>query len=307
MLASQNIARDVLTAFNIKSDAVVTQIYKSAWDINNTYVLKKSGNPSEFDKSIMLSELLASRGLPVIEYIKTKDEHPYFSRDDICFCLMKKIIGEHLDPFSGDCKQNGFMLGEVVAKLHQALSGITIEKDVYEADFSNELETWILPVLNEKQLTTHFDDGVLSTCHEITKSCKSLPRQIIHRDMHPGNLLFNNSKFSGYLDFDISQRNVRIFDICYLGCSLLVDSYKDECRLKQWQGIFSGILKGYESIQPLKDAEIHALPDLFVFDEVLFTAFFSKQNQPDLVQSCIDMTNWQYKNIDSILKICREI
>ena len=239
----------------------------------------------------MLSELLASKGLPVVDYVKTKDGNPYFAYDGVYFCLMKKITGEHLDPFSGDCKQNGFMLGEVVARLHQALSGITIDEGIHEADFSKEFENWIVPELNEKNLSVHFDDGVLSTCREITSMCTSLPRQIIHRDTHPGNLLFEDGNFSGYLDFDISQRNIRIFDICYLGCSLLVDNYRDVQRLKQWQDIFTSILSGYESVQALDDAEIEALPGLFIFDEVLFTAFFSKQNQPEIVQSCIDMTN----------------
>ena len=297
--------KEALAAFNIKSDASVTQIYKSALDIDGAYILKKSSNPAEFDKSIKLSHALASTGLPVVEFINTRDEKPYFSKDGICFCLMKKITGEHVDPFSGDCKQNGFMLGEAAARLHMALSEITAEQDIYEADFAHELEVWILPELAEKQLSESFEEGVLSACREITKTCKSLPRQLIHRDMHTGNLLFDNGKFSGYLDFDISQKNVRIFDVCYLGCSLLVENYGDDGRLKQWQEIFCGILNGYEFVQPLEEAEIDALPGLFVLIEVLFTAFFSKQNQPELVQSCIDMTNWLHKHIGSILRTCR--
>ena len=297
--------KGVLTAFNIEPTACASQIYKSAWDINNTYILKKSENSKEFNKSILLSDLLTHKGLPVTEYMKTKDGNPYFTSDDGCYCLMKKITGKHLNPFFGDCRHNGTILGETVAALHQALSDLTIEQGVYEADFAEEFETWIMPEFVEKQLVGSFDDGVLSACREITETCKSLPRQIIHRDMHPGNLLFEDGKFSGYLDFDISQRNIRIFDVCYLGCSLLVENYKDENKLKQWQDIFTGILHGYEAIQPLEMIEINALPSLFIFNEVLFTAFFSKQNQSELVQSCIDMTNWQYKHIGSTLKRCR--
>ena len=74
---------------------------------------------------------------------------------------------------------------------------------------------------------------------------KTLPRQIIHRDMHPGKLLFDKGVFTGYLDFDLSQSNARIFDIVYLGCGLLVDNYKDETRLGQWCDIFAGIIQGY--------------------------------------------------------------
>ena len=34
-----------------------------------------------------------------------------------------------------------------------------------------------------------------------------LPVQLIHRDVHFGNFLFDEGKFSGYIDFDLSQRN----------------------------------------------------------------------------------------------------
>ncbi|MDD4495515.1 MAG: hypothetical protein PHV32_14460 [Eubacteriales bacterium] len=105
-----------------------------------------------------------------------------------------------------------------------------------------------------------------------------------------------------YIDFDMSQRNVRIFDIVYLGCSQLVENYKDETRLKQWREIFIGILQGYNELLPLSDDEINAMPFLFVFDEMLFTAFYLKTSQPEIAKSCLKMTNWLYKNIASIIR-----
>ncbi|NLM28166.1 MAG: hypothetical protein GX211_08335 [Clostridiaceae bacterium] len=60
--------------------------------------------------------------------------------------------------------------------------------------------------------------------------------------MHTRNLLYDNGRFC-YVDFDMCQRNVRIFDIVYLGCSQLVENYKDETRLKQWREVFMGVLQ----------------------------------------------------------------
>ena len=217
------------------------------------------------------------------------------------FCLMKKLTGQHMDPFSGDCRQNGFAFGEALAKLHRALSALTLE--VYETSFSAELESWILPTLTEKQLLDHFEAGVLSCCQRLASVCADLPQQIIHRDFHSGNLLFENVRFSAYLDFDITQKNARVFDICYFGCSLLVENYKDEARLAQWQEIFSGFLSGYETVRPLSVSEKRVLPGVFIYIEVLFTAFFSQQGQTALVQSCIDMTNWMHQSLKGILDV----
>lgn len=61
-----------------------------------------------------------------------------------------------------------------------------------------------------------FNDGVMNDIVAfLRRDYKTLPRQLIHRDMHTSNLLYRNGMFS-YIDFDMSQRNVRIFDIVYL-------------------------------------------------------------------------------------------
>ena len=124
---------------------------------------------------------------------------------------------------------------------------------------------------------------------------------MIHRDIHTSNLLFENGILTGYLDFDMSQINARVFDIVYLGCSQLVENYKDESRLKIWQEIFAGIMQGYNELVSLSEDEIKAIPSLFVFIEVLFTAFYSKIGQLETAKSCVEMTNWMHENVASVL------
>ena len=55
----------------------------------------------------------------------------------------------------------------------------------------------------------------------------SLPKQLIHRDVHFGNFLFFEGSLSGYIDFDLSQRNIRIFDLCYFLSGLLAEETED--------------------------------------------------------------------------------
>ena len=104
--------------------------------------------------------------------------------------------------------------------------------------------------------------------------------------MHLGNLLFENNEFRWYLDFDIAQRNARIFEICYLGASMLVDNYQDAERFNVWKEIFRGVLDGYQSNSVLNEMEVKSLRMMFVIIEVIFTAFFAKlkekENQVDV-------------------------
>jgi len=296
-LLQKKMLKEALQLYGIEEVSNIKQANTRAWVINDTYVLKYNENQSEFDKSILLNRLLFSEGVPAIEYLTTGNNKSYVFLDNKYWCLMKKIRGTHLDPFVGDTKGNGILLGRAVAVLHKALKSMDEKVEVWDNDFFKELSSWILPELNKNGVT--FDDA-MSQIFAFEPIYRTLPRQIIHRDMHPQNLLYEDSVFTGYLDFDLSQRNVRIFDLVYLGCSLLVDNYKDETRLNQWHDIFTGVIQGYTELSRLSADEYSAIPVLFLFDEILFTAFFFRIGQPEVAKSCAEMTKWMFENSSSI-------
>jgi Adenylate kinase and related kinases len=291
---------NILSCFAIPEPLSILQIYRSAWIVNDDFILKSNANKDEFDKSITLSRLLLSEGVPVIEYLDTTDGRPYVFDDEKYWCLMKRIKGIVFDPFVGEPKHNGSILGKTVAELHIALKNIENRLNIYEADFCKDLLSWIIPELIKGGIS--FTEGVMENLQVFLQhDYIDLPRQLIHRDIHTSNLLFENGILTGYLDFDMSQINARVFDIVYLGCSLLVENYKDESRLKIWQEIFAGIMQGYNELLSLSEDEIKAIPSLFVFIEVLFTAFYSKTGQLETAKSCVEMTNWMHENVASVL------
>jgi len=292
---------NILLQFGVIDTSAITQVYKSAWNIGDEYVLKSNANLNELIKSIRLAELLFSENIPVIEYIGAINGEQYVFAEDKYWCLMKRIKGTVFDPFIGEPKSNGVILGRAVAALHKALKNIENKVELREADFCNELSSWILPEIEKNGLL--FTDGMVESLQNFFEhDYKKLPRQPIHRDIHTSNLLFENNVLSGYLDFDLSQRNVRIWDMVYLGCSQLIENYTDKARLIIWRDIFSGILRGYNELLPLREEEIKAIPILFVFDEVLFTAYYLKIGQLETAKSCMEMVNWLYENIEELVQ-----
>ena len=92
-----------------------------------------------------------------------------------------------------------------------------------------------------------------------------LPKQLIHRDVHYGNFLFYEDNLSGYIDFDLSQRNIRIFDICYFLTGLLAEETEEAFTKNEWLEQVESVISGYESITNLSTEEKSAIPCVMKF------------------------------------------
>jgi Ser/Thr protein kinase RdoA (MazF antagonist) len=135
---------------------------------------------------------------------------------------------------------------------------------------------------------------------ELLACYDELPKQLIHRDMHYGNLLFNNGVFSGYIDFDLSQKNVKIFDICYFLIGLLIDHDKKKDDVDKWYEIVSSFIKGYETINHLTKREKDSIGCLMKNIEILFVAYFLGEEDEVLAESAAGLYCFVKKNEDAI-------
>lgn len=92
-----------------------------------------------------------------------------------------------------------------------------------------------------------------------------LPTQIVHGDMHTGNLLWENGRLSGVLDFDFARFDWRAVDVAIALHFLPNPNAK------------AAFLRGYELTQPLLPGEHQVLPALQRARELERTAFLLKQ------------------------------
>jgi len=102
-----------------------------------------------------------------------------------------------------------------------------------------------------------------------------LPVQLIHRDVHFGNFLFHNGELSGYIDFDLSQKNIRIFDLCYFMLGLLSEKEKFELTEESWFEFLKNTFHSYESKLTLTETEKKAVPCVMECIELLFVSYFA--------------------------------
>ncbi len=130
-----------------------------------------------------------------------------------------------------------------------------------------------------------------------------LPVQLIHRDVHFGNFLFDNGKFSGYIDFDLSQRNIRIFDLCYFVLGLLSEEDKLEVASEEWFSVLKDVFEGYNSKLQLSEEERMAVPYVMKSIELLFAAWFLGQNDIKCVESAMKIFGFVDESEEKIFQV----
>lgn len=125
----------------------------------------------------------------------------------------------------------------------------------------------------------------------------SLPRQLVHGDLNPGNILLTEEGF-GVIDFELAQQNVRIFDPCYAATAILSESFD---RRDKWLAIYHQLFSGYDQICPMTFQERQAVPYLIMANQLAFIAWFARQeNLPDILSTNLNMMRWLMERFDQL-------
>ncbi len=135
---------------------------------------------------------------------------------------------------------------------------------------------------------------------------EKLPKQLIHRNPNPCNILFIGGDVSGFTDFDLSERNVRLWDSCYCATGILSERRNVENAYDKFLVILDAILHGYDSVNPLTAEEKQAIYYLLCSIQMICVAYFESVNEyKDLARTNREMLVYiinQKNRIDSIFK-----
>lgn len=191
-------------------------------------------------------------GQPVPHAIRNKSKK-YLTKDNGgIFALFTYLPGSH----STGTEEQLQDLARSLAKLHQVLQRCTLPAPQEEDSAYALLTSQELHALQEELPPADFN--LLREELKIQgQSTDDLPRQLIHRDLHPQNILFQDDKVSGFLDFDgmVSSERIRDIAFCAFRHALLTTSEPSVI-----QGKIGQFLQRYEKISPLLPEEKAAIP-----------------------------------------------
>lgn len=291
----------VLEAWGLQ-DCKTEQIYDTAWQVGEEYVLKVYQDRKMLERNLKMLEILNETGIPVGKVISDKSGKQYVSDGSHFYFLSEKLAGSNILQIGADTKLAETM-GSVIADLHIAFQKCESEGEFWNNSLLEEMNGWIREQFEECAWKYISQEEFQKIVLELDTLYGELPVQLIHRDVHFGNFLFDEGKFSGYIDFDLSQRNIRIFDLCYFLLGLLSEEEKLELTEEQWFDFVPKVFKGYERKLPLSEAEKQAVPCVMECIELLFTAYFEGQKDLSCAKDACRIYEFVRKHEKKIRKL----
>ena len=281
---------EVLTHWGLAGEAfehIYTSAHNSSWNVGNKFILRKhhKANIDNLTRNIRLANLLLEQKIPTVAYVKTLEGE--WTTSDGTYCVMAKLKGEHFDFYK--YPDLAIELGKGLAQLHLALSNIENELQYNDYDFLAEWNNYI-----KAGLVGVSEEIIMQVETQIFSNYKDLPRTPIHRDVHSENVLFCDGKISGWLDFDLSRKDARIFDLAYFLAGLLVGHINDPEKLDIWKEVYRNLLVGYNELSKLSEREIQILPNLMIAIELLFVTYWNSENNEVERDKANELAAWLY-------------
>ena len=189
--------------------------------------------------------------------------------------LTKRISGERIMAsklYLENYEAKARFIGEIVGQLDLALAKIDVIAE--EAELGKTVREWAVPNLKDK---LEIDNALMDDmAAKFSSLYGELPRQLIHRDPNPNNIILACDKW-GFIDFELSERNARIFDPCYAATAILSETFEEgnDALLSQWINVMKEIMCGYDSVVKMTEKEKEAIPYMILANQLVSTAFFA--------------------------------
>lgn len=272
IMVSKTKIQKILSNWNLQNSIVKPIINENtgkqsenSYYIGDGYVMKYSTNFAVIKKSTLFSEV-----------VKLNNGDDYLQYGELYFIVTKRIYGNQLkcvDIFNDT--SIALTIGENIAKLHNKLKTYDFD-DFEQANIYDDCINNLDEVKKISNLSNKFCEKYKN---EFGKLIDKLPTQPIHRDINPSNMIFAGKEFKGFVDFDLTEVSVRIFDICYCATAILSECFNNQINFEVWQEILDNLIKGYNRIVNLSKDEIKAIPYVICSIEIICIAYFSKYDK----------------------------
>lgn len=260
----------LLPHWGLESQCILRRDEK-IWEIGGSYILKVYSDLPPLERNAHILTILRENGLPTARIVPASPECVYVAQENRFYLLTTRLEGR---PYDGKISESAVRnMGKALAALHRTFLKCQDKLTLWDNSLLQELSGWIREHLDADSWKL-LPEAVFLEIHAALEALyPGLRVQMIHRDVHFGNFLFSGDTFTGYIDFDLSQKNIRIFDLCYFLAGLLAHETGADMALP-WSRIVQVTVDAYHNENPLSREERAAIPMVMQAIELLFAAYY---------------------------------
>lgn len=300
---------DVIRQWRLPKISEVQKINERVYEIkcinNKKYILKRRPDKDKLNSEYKILKYLIIHGISVPVPLLTITGNRFALYDNQAYTLYEYINGKSIEyNLERDPHNLYYEYCKMLGQYHNVLNKYDGLLD--NIDILNQ-ERRMIDYTKEELTQKYPDLDLIKTIDEVYNELKIylaiMPKQLIHRDINLNNILFNNGKFNGLIDFDPLAIGYKVFDLCFLVLHLSGHIY-DEDRLKKWLGIIPKMLIAYRLNNTLNDVEIKSLWSYLVLIELYYAAFKFSVNSPE-ANGILNIALWIYRNKEMFDKIVK--
>ncbi len=196
--------------------------------------------------TLRVAAALRSRGWPTPEPV----EEPLV-RPAGAWVVFRRLPGR---PAGGDASTGQRARGRLLAELHAAAAdtGIHDQRDGFGCPAEVVGDPELDHALRRHEAARPEEGRLLRACRDATAQwfadhdVPDAPRSVIHGDFAPWNLLYDDGRLTGVLDFEASHHSYQVADFAL-----------------SWRGHHDDVLRGYDEVRPLSDGEWQLVRPVF--------------------------------------------
>ena len=224
---------------------------------SGTYILtlyEKRVATGDLPFFVGLMDHLAGRGFPCPRPVRDRHGDALGTLNDRAACIVTFLEGTWSRDASFDRLEQ---VGAAAAQLHEAALDFGLERPN-----ALDLDGWPALVASASARADSVEPGLRELIEtemefQARNAPQDLPRGVVHADLFPDNVFFVDERFSGVIDFYFSCNDALAWEVAILLNAWCFDEDAS------WSAAKAGaILRGYESVRALDEAEREAMPVL---------------------------------------------
>lgn len=273
---------------------------ENACYVGDSYVLKYTADPNKLQNHAALSKAVENVGLLAAAPIPAADGREYVQEGDIYYYVTPRLPGKQMDSvnfYDEAYISKSRFIGEMIGQLHLVLAD---HNDFgCETNLLEQVRDWALP--QAKKVLNLPESFCTRFLQDFATLYPKLLRQMIHRDPNPGNIICSDSTW-GFIDFDLAERNVRIYDPCYAATAVLSETFGRDNE--KWLEVYSNILYGYDSIVHLTPEEHQAMAYVLLANQFVWVAWSATYDKYSTLHTKnVQMTRWLMERMEELKRI----